>query len=69
VLKRCFASRCRAESTGSKDTGTTNDGISWPIETDNLSGTGKEGSKGLEEAEILRTTDTSSNASEMFEEA
>ncbi len=28
VLKRCLASRCRAESTGSQDTDTTNDDIS-----------------------------------------
>ena len=63
VLKRCLASRCRAESTGSQDTGTTNDGISWPDETDNLTGKCKERSEGPEEAESLRTTDTSSNIS------
>ena len=69
VLKRCLASRCRAESTGSQDTGTTNDGISWPDETDNLTGKCKERSEGPEEAESLRTTDTSSNISVRSEEA
>ena len=69
VLKRCLASRCRAESTGSQDTGTTNDGISWPDETDNLTGKCKERSEGPEEAESLRTTDTSRNIYVRSEEA